>query len=420
MSENPIRVFITGACAGLAEVRQALSAHPEIEIVGTAVEPAKAAQKLAGSNAQVIMHGSSRGDRLPLEDVEAIRQATAAPIILVTSGSANGLLQEALQHGVQDVVLLPQLTDALVFTIRRAFVMSVTHTRAVDAAAPRRGSDGKIVTIFSPKGGVGKTMLATGLATVYARAARKRTLLIDLDLQFGDCAILMGVEPVKTIYDLVMTSGELDPEKLAGYVTSHPSGVDVVPAPVRPEDAELVAEDRVAHLLQIAKEAYDVIVVDTPSHFHAATLATLDRTDRLVLVASLDIPTVKNVKLTLQTLNLLHYPKDKVSLVLNRPQSRSELKPADVERALDMKIVADIPCDREVPVAVNRGVPVPMSASRSAVTKSLTELGAALLPERRTGKKGDKAAPAPTMPDEPTGGGKPRFGLRKPALKKAA
>jgi pilus assembly protein CpaE len=384
----PIRVFITGACAGLAEVRQALGSHPEVEIVGTAVEPARAAQKLASSNAQVVLHGSSRGDRLPAEDVEAIRQATAAPIILVTSGSANGLLQEALAHGVHDVVLLPQLTDALVFTIRRTHVLA--SGRAQQAGPMTRlGLDGKIVTVFSPKGGIGKTTLACGLATCFARRQGRRVLLVDLDLQFGDCAIMMGIEPEKTIYDLVMTSGDLDPDKLAGYVTVHSSGVHVVPAPVRPEDAELVAEDRVAHLLEIAKEAYDVIVVDTPTHFHATTLATLDRTDRLALMASLDIPSVKNVKLTLQTLNLLHYPVERVGLVINRAHARSELKRPEVERALGIKVVTEIPHDREVAVAVNRGVPVPASAPRSAVTKAMGEIADALVPERRKGKKAE-------------------------------
>ena len=285
MSENsPIKVFITGACAGLAEVRQALSSHPDVDIVGTAVEPAKAQEKLAASGAQVVLHGSARGDRLPAADVEAIRQATAAPLMLVTSGNASGLLHEALAAGVADVVLLPQLTDALVFTIRRR--RSSLHQRASSpVAALRQTSEGKIITVFSPKGGVGKTVLACGLATQLARKCERRALLLDLDLQFGDAAIMMGIEPEKTIYDLVMTTGELDTEKLAGYVTTHPSGVDLVPAPVRPEDAELVAEERVARLLDVAKESYDAIVVDTPAFFQATTLATLDRTDRLLLVA---------------------------------------------------------------------------------------------------------------------------------------
>src|SRR5262249_30662635 len=272
-----------------------------------------------------------------------------------------GLLQEALANGVHDVVLLPQLTDALVFTIRRTHVMASGRQQQTGGAMARLGLDGKIITVFSPKGGVGKTTVASGLATAFARRKGWRVLLVDLDLQFGDCAIMMGVEPEKTIYDVVMTSGDLDPDKLTGYISTHSSGVHVVPAPVRPEDAELVAEDRVAHLLEVAKEAYDVIVVDTPTHFHATTLATLDPTDKLVLLAHLDIPSVKNVKLTLQTLNLLHYPTERVNIAINRPAPRSELKAQDVERALEMKIVVEVPYDREVPVAVNRGVPVPVS-----------------------------------------------------------
>jgi pilus assembly protein CpaE len=208
----------------------------------------------------------------------------------------------------------------------------------------------------------------------------------------------MGVEPEKTIYDIVMTAGDLDPEKLTGYVSAHPSGVHIVPAPVRPEDAELVAEDRVAHLLEVAKEAYDVIVVDTPNHFHATTLATLDRTDKLVLLASLDIPSVKNVKLTLQTLGLLHYPGERINVVLNRPHAKTEIKRPEVERALDMKALCEVPYDREVAVAVNRGVPMPMSAPRSDVTKAVGQLADALVPERKQGTR--RAAEAAAAGEE--------------------
>jgi pilus assembly protein CpaE len=379
---SPIKVFITGACAGLAEVRQALSSHPDIEIVGTAVEPAKSDQKLAASGAQVVMHGTARGDRLPAGEIDAIRHATAAPIILVTSGGAGAVLQEALAAGINDVVMLPQLTDALVFTIKKTCQLASVRGSGSPSMLRTSTAEGRVVTVFSPKGGVGKTVIATALATQIARKAARRVLLVDLDLQFGDVAIMMGTEPEKTIYDLVMTTGELDPDKLAGYVVSHPSGVDVVPAPVRPEDAELVAEDRVGRLLDVAKESYDAIVVDTPAFFQATTLATLDRTDRLLLVASLDIPSVKNVKLTLQTLNLLHYPKDRIHLVINRGTTRAELDRKEVEKALDLKAAFDLPADREVGVAVNRGVPVPMSAPRSGVTKVAGDMAAAFFEGR--------------------------------------
>ena len=371
MSETtPTKVFITGGCAGLAEVRQSLTDHAGIEVVGTAVDAQKAQQKVAASGAQVILHGTSRGDVLPEAEIDALRQASAAPIIVVTSGNAEGLLRGALRAGVHDVILLPQLTDALVFTIRKTAQLAPGRAATL-LGAGRKTGQGKLLTVFSPKGGVGKSVLACGLAVDVARRDGRSALLVDLDLQFGDAAIMMGVDPERTIYDVVTTSGELDPEKLAGYVLSHPSGVDILPAPVRPEDAELVGEDRVGRLLDVAKEAYDVVIVDTPAFFQATTLATLDRTDRLMLVAGLDIPTIKNVKLTLQTLSLLHYPKERIRLVLNRTGSKGDLDRGEIERALDLRVAFEVPNDREVRGAVNRGVPVPLVAPRSSVAKAI-------------------------------------------------
>ena len=138
---------------------------------------------------------------------------------------------------------------------------------------------------------------------------------------------------------------------------------------MRPEDAELVTEERLGHLFVVAKESYDVIVVDTPPFFHGPVLATLDRTDQLLLVASLDVPAIKNVKLTMQTLDLLHYPKERRHLVLNRSGSKVGLKPQEVERALDMKVEFEVPVDREVAVAVNRGVPIAALGAASPASR---------------------------------------------------
>jgi pilus assembly protein CpaE len=379
MSFSPIKVFITGAANGLAEVREGLADHPEVELVGTAADPGKAGTKLAESGAQVILHGSTASDHVPSAEIEAIRAITAAPIVLVTSASTNSILSEALTSGVFDVVLLPQLTDGIVFPLKKAH--SRGAGRAAGATAKASSAlDGKVVTLFSPKGGSGKTVLASNLAAVFARHQGRRTLLLDLDLQFGDAAIMMGIEPEKTIYDLVMARRELDSDALAGYVTAHQSGVHVLPAPLRPEDAELVTEERLGHLFAVAKESYDVIVVDTPPFFHGPVLATLDRTDQLLLVASLDVPAIKNVKLTMQTLDLLHYPKERRHLLLNRSGSKVGLKPQEVERALDMKVEFEVPVEREVAVSVNRGVPIALSAPKSAVAKALAGVADTLVP----------------------------------------
>ncbi|HEY0388925.1 MAG TPA: AAA family ATPase [Gaiellales bacterium] len=385
MSTSPIKVFITGAANGLAEVREGLADHPEVELVGTAADPAKAGTKLAESGAQVILHGTTATDHVPTAEIEAIRGVTAAPIVLVTSATANALLSEALSAGIFDVVLLPQLTDGIVFTIKKA--NSLAAGRAPGAGGKTSSTiEGRVVTFFSPKGGAGKTVLACNLAAIFARQQHRKTLFLDLDLQFGDAAIMLGIEPEKTIYDLVMARRELDSDALAGYVTAHSSGVHVLPAPLRPEDAELVTEERLGHLFAVAKESYDVIVVDTPPFFHGPVLSTLDRTDQLVLVASLDVPAVKNIKLTMQTLDLLHYPKERRHLLVNRSGSKVGLKPQEVERALEMKVEFEVPVDREVAVSVNRGVPIAISNPRSGVAKSLQDVADKLVPQRAAGK----------------------------------
>jgi pilus assembly protein CpaE len=384
MSSSPTKVFITGAANGLAEVREGLADHPEVELVGTAADPAKAGTKLAESGAQVILHGTTSTDHIPTAEIEAIRGVTAAPIVLVTSASANALLSEALSAGIFDVVLLPQLTDGIVFTIKKANSLAAGRATGSGSGKTTAALEGRVVTFFSPKGGAGKTVLACNLAATVARQQQRKTLLLDLDLQFGDAAIMMGIEPEKTIYDLVMARRELDTDALAGYVTAHSSGVHVLPAPLRPEDAELVTEERLGHLFAVAKECYDVIVVDTPPFFHGPVLSTLDRTDQLLLVASPDVPTVKNIKLTMQTLDLLHYPKERRHLLLNRAGSKVGLKAQEIERALDMKVAFEVPVEREVAVSVNRGVPLAISSPRSAVGKSLQEVADKLVPLRTT------------------------------------
>jgi pilus assembly protein CpaE len=366
------RVYITGVCDGLRELTEALGAHGEIELVGHSNEVREASAVLAGGHLQVILH-ATQSSKLPAEELAAIREHTQAPVVLLASGEASQLLDEALDADVADVLLLPQLTNNVVFAIRKT----------AHAGRRARGSTaghGRVLTVFSPKGGTGKTVTATNLAASFAKFSRKRTLLLDLDLQFGDAAIMLSVEPEKTIYDLVVAPGELDPEKLAGYTTRHGSGLDILPAPVRPEDAELVTETKLARLIEVARDSYDVIVVDTSPFFHGPMLATLDRTDQLLLVSSLDVPTIKNVRLSLQTLDLLSFPKKRVKVVLNRSNSNVGLKRAEVEAALEIRVAYEVPSDRAIPVSVNRGSPAVISEASSEVARALRQMADSLLP----------------------------------------
>ncbi len=379
-SDQPIRIFISGACAGLAEARDALAGHRDIELVGTASEPSKAGSKLASTGAQVILHALQRPDTVPTEEIEKIREHTAAPIVLLVTRSTPSLLDEAVALGLNDVMLLPQLTDNLVFTVKKAH--SIGSMSGTGSAGQRRSGDTcKVITLFSPKGGVGKTVLATSMGAMYAKRLKKRTLLIDLDLQFGDAAIMLGADPRATILDLVMSHGDLDSDKLAGFVTHHESGLHLLPAPLRPEDDALVTDDRLASVLSAAKQSYDVILIDTAPNFTSTVLTALDRTDELMLVGSLEATSLKSVKVCLQTLEMLHYPLDRCHVVLNRADTKVGLKKDQVESALGKSIRFSVPSNKAVPTAINRGVPVVMTDPKSDVSRAVRELCVSFSPE---------------------------------------
>src|SRR5258708_4295294 len=367
-----IRVYFTGTCDGFDALRGALAEHVEIDAVGHSEHVAAAASTLAGGHLDCVVH-ATRAAEFPAAEVAAVREQTRGPVILVASGGeAAGMLEEALELDVADVILLPQLLHNVVFAIRKA-----SHVRRQLQTTAHQG---KVITVFSPKGGTGKTVVSTNLAALFAKRQGKRTLLLDLDLQFGDAAIVLGMEPEKTIYDLVVAPGELDPEKLAGYVSKHQSGLDVLAAPMRPEDAELVIESKVTALLEVARTSSDAIVGDTSPFFHGPMLATLDRTDELLVLCGLDVPTLKNVRLALQTLEMLSFPASRIRYVMNRTNANVGLSTREVEAGLKVKVGTELPTDRAVQVSVNRGEAVVLSDPRSDFSKGIAAIAKQVAP----------------------------------------
>jgi pilus assembly protein CpaE len=373
---DKIRVLLTGDCDGFEALRASLTDSDEVEIVGHSVDVGAVTSTLIGGHLDCVVH-ATRSSTFPAGDVAAIREHSRAAVILVASGGeAASMLEQALEMDVADVLLLPQLTHNVVFALRKA-----SHSRRQLQVATRRG---RVITVFSPKGGTGKTVISTNLAAVLAKTEGKRTLLLDLDLQFGDAAIMLGLEPTKTIYDLVVAPGELDSEKLAGYVTKHPCGLDVLAAPLRPEDAELIVENKVTALIEVARTSYDAIVVDTSPFFHGPMLATLDRTDQLLVLCGLDVPTLKNVRLALQTLELLSFPASRIEYVMNRSSANVGLKLREVEDGLKVKVGHELPMDRNVQVCVNRGEAAALTESRSDFGRGIAALAKQVAPKETT------------------------------------
>ena len=280
------------------------------------------------------------------------------------------VLAQALRSGVREVVQADDQT-ALSDAVRRSELL--TAQLGGEGGSHGHG-EGKVITVFSAKGGVGKTTVATNLAA-YLASTGASTLLIDLDLMFGDVAISLQLMPTGSVMDVVAMSGHLDQQGLESVVITHAdTGLDVLAAPSDPGDADRVPSTVILELLRVARSTYRYIVVDTPPAFTEHVLGAMDVSDLTILIATLDIPAVKNLRIAINTLDTLGAPKDSRIIVLNRADLKVGLSGSDVETALKQPIAAEIPNSLTVPSAANRGVPVILQDPRGPVAQALRSL----------------------------------------------
>lgn len=279
-------------------------------------------------------------------------------------------LSQALRSGMREVVAADDHT-ALGDALRRSRELTSRLLGHVGATA---GREGNIVTVFSAKGGVGKTTMSTNIATYLAQTG-SRTLLVDLDLSFGDVAISLQLMPAQSVHDAVAMSGHLDEQGLQSLVTRHEdSGLDVVCAPNDPGDADRIPVHVVTELLKVARQHYEYVIVDTPPSFTEHVLAACDISNALVLIATLDIPAVKNLKIAIDTLDMLGSPRDARIIVLNRADAKVGLRADDVVTAIKTPIAVNVPSSMSVPASVNRGVPIVRDDPKGAVSVAIKEL----------------------------------------------
>ena len=300
-------------------------------------------------------------------------QRPALGVILIRRRVDSTLLAHAMRAGVREVVRAGS-PDALAEACRRSqLVTSQVATHVQHTASVKREEPGRVVTVFSAKGGCGKTTIATNIAAALATDGR-RVCLVDLDLPFGDVAIMLQLHLERTIADAVAMTGHIDELGVSSIVSTHSSGLDVLVAPLEPAEAEQVTPALVTDLLTQLKTMYEVVVVDTPPAFTEPVLAALDLTDLYLLVATLDIPAVKNLKLTLEMLEMLNHPTNNQRIIVNRSDAKVGLKVADVEDALRRSIAVEIPSSRDVPAAVNKGVPLVLDQPNHPVSVALRAL----------------------------------------------
>ncbi len=315
--------------------------------------------------------------------------------ILIADDLSTDLFQRAIRGGVRDVLGAPVDTGQLNEAVRRiGTTLSVGRAAPVAAFAGPTGEEesgdlGRVITIFSTKGGAGKSMLATNLGVLLAQRSDKPVVLVDADLQFGDIAVMLKLAPQHTIVDAVGAYDRLDVGFLDSLLATHqPSGLKVLPAPLEPAFADQIGADQMSHIIGLLRTFCSFVVVDTPAYFNDVVLNLIEESDDVLLVAGMDIPNIKNVKIGLQTLRLLNTPMSKIHLILNRANSKVKLEVSEVERTLQVKADALIPSDIVVPQSVNKGTPVVLDAPRSAISKSLEQLADRFLPAAAAKKRG--------------------------------
>src|SRR5919197_272038 len=300
------------------------------------------------------------------ESWNALQEAPTDLVAVACSGYSDRTLffvEGALKQRPERPIVV------LVHDARDGFVRRVFEGAAVAsgvALAP-------MICVLGPKGGTGKTLTSCNLAVALARTAKK-VALVDLDLQFGDVALSLGLTPEKTIYDLAKSGGSLDIEKLESYLTTHSSGLRVLQAPTRPDQASFVTVDLLRDIYTLLRSNYDFVIVDTPPGFTPEVIASIDSSSHVCMAGMLDSLSLKNTKLGLETLDRMGFDSARVTIVLNRADTRIGISREDVAAIVGRPPNVLVPSDREITKCLTDGVPIVLASERSAAAAAFRQL----------------------------------------------
>jgi pilus assembly protein CpaE len=289
------------------------------------------------------------------------------------------VLQAAIRAGARDTVAV---SDGLALDQavgRVGELLSGAPAASVPAVAHDRAAPGRLIVVFSTKGGVGKSTIAINVAVTLARKSPERVALVDADVNFGDVAVLLGIPPQHTVADAAASLHLGEPELLRGLMARHDSGCLVLPAPTEPMLDAPVPGDELVAVCNTLQAMCGYVVVDTPTQFDDSVLALVEAADVVLLVGSMDIPSVKNLKIGMRALDLAGIAGPKMRLVLNRANTQVKLDVREIEQVLGMRADFPIPTDIAVPISVNAGVPVVDHQPKAAVTRAIEQLASRLM-----------------------------------------
>jgi pilus assembly protein CpaE len=334
---------------------------------------------LGGRTTDVVILVCAPGSAQALAFVrEARRVHPDRPVVVLCGATANGFVQHAFDAGADDLVVLPDdpAGDSEAVAGPLGFALEKAVARRSGAIAGAGAALGPLICVLGPKGGIGKTLTSANLGVALAADGHK-VVVVDLDLQFGDVGLSLGLVPQRTIYDLAKSGGSIDAEKIEAYLTPHASGVRVLMAPIRPDQAGAITTDLLREIYPLLRAGNDYVVVDTPPGFAPEVITSIDSSTDVCLVGMLDSLSLKNTKLGLETLELMGYERDRIRIVLNRADTNVGVTQDDVTAVVGRRPDVLVPSDRDVVRSINEGAPIVQSRPRSEVARSFRALAAA-------------------------------------------
>jgi len=353
-----------------AAVDAALPVDVDIEVVGVVDGLEESWSTLQETPTDLVVVACAGYSDRALFFVEgAVKQRAERPVVVLCTEAPNGFVQRVFEAGADDILTLPQTPTEVAFALQKAVARRHGNGSATGVALS------PMICVLGPKGGTGKTLTAANLAVALAEEGHK-VAVVDLDLQFGDVGLALGLTPEKTIYDLAKSGGSLDAEKLDGYLAEHASGVHVLMAPTRPDHAGVVTIEMLRDVYAMLRSNHDYVVVDTPPGFTPEVIASIDSSSHVCMVGMLDALSLKNTKLGLETLELMGYERERVQIVLNRADSRVGITADDVLSVFGRPPDVMVPSDRDIPRSVNEGTPIVLDRSRSDAAKAFRSLAA--------------------------------------------
>jgi pilus assembly protein CpaE len=300
-------------------------------------------------------------------------QRPERPVVVLCHTSPNGFVGQAFSAGADDLIVVergrevsPEVSRELVFALQKALARRSTP-------AENGTNVGAMICVLGPKGGIGKTVTCCNLGISLVEMG-KRVVLVDLDLQFGDLALSLGLTPQNTVHDLAMAGGSLDAGKVESYLATHSSGMRVLMAPTRPDQAGSIKIEFLRDVFAVLRGTYDYVIVDTPPGFTPEVIASIDASSQICMVGMLDALSLKNTKLGLETLELMGYEMQHVRLVLNRADSSVGITHNDVLSILGRPPDVLVPSHRDVTRSVNEGTPIVLSHKRAEAAKAFHAL----------------------------------------------